>query len=287
MTGQRAHPDAEAIADCQAGVTGFWRAFRRPLQRRVAAHIAGCTRCSALARQLSEVSVVLAAAPRPSMPVSVAERLTAALAAEAGATEVNGGIREPGAVLAAPDGGQDRAGGHGGGRGRGGRRRVLVPVSVTLSILAAIGGGGYVLSHQGSSASIASSSNAAGKSAAGSRAGSHHLGTAESPASSYSGITGYPVVASGTDYQAAGLGAQISREVNAGAALSTTVAPGNLAGCVRRVSGGAHVVFVDLARYQGQQAFVIASAGRAWVAGTGCSTARSDLLAAVAIAARS
>jgi hypothetical protein len=63
-----------------------------------------------------------------------------------------------------------------------------------------------------------------------------------------------------------------------------------LQGCVNRIAAGHRVLLVDVARYKGQPATVIVTAASAgspeqvWVAGTGCSSGSSDLLAHATLA---
>ena len=76
MTGQW-HPDATALAEYRAGLTGGRRA------RRLAAHMASCADCASVNDQLAAVTAVLASAPEPAMPDAVESRIMVALATEA------------------------------------------------------------------------------------------------------------------------------------------------------------------------------------------------------------
>lgn len=259
------HPDAETIARYQAGALARWRLFRR---RRVAAHLARCPDCAAAARRTTAVTSVLAAAARPAMPADVAERLTEVLAAQthpAPALTTHGRSRR---LLTAP----------------GGRRPQLVPVGIVVLIVGALGIGGYFIGQNGGSS--AGPSVSSGVSASGSRTptGGHvqfnpdRVGAEESTPSGDQDT--YRVVASGTDYQPATLGSQVSHEM-ADAALGAVAAPSGLAACVARFAVDSAVRFVDIARYRGRKAWVIASSGRTWVTGTSCSGIRSDLLITV------
>jgi hypothetical protein len=66
-------------------------------------------------------------------------------------------------------------------------------------------------------------------------------------------------------------------------------APATLQACVTRVADGGHVRLVQIGRYQGQQAVIIAvsPAGggpvRIWVVGTGCSATSSDVITQMAL----
>jgi len=72
------HPDIDLLAEFRAGLIAGRRG------RRIGAHVAGCDRCAALGDRLAGVSALLAGVPPPVMPPSVAQRLDAVLAAEAG-----------------------------------------------------------------------------------------------------------------------------------------------------------------------------------------------------------
>ena len=76
MRGQMTHLDTDVLAEFRAGlITG-----RRGVK--IAAHLAGCDRCTALDDKLTGVSVLLASVPAPPIPDNVAQRLEAVLAAE-------------------------------------------------------------------------------------------------------------------------------------------------------------------------------------------------------------
>ncbi|MGD0558532.1 MAG: hypothetical protein ABSA93_26590 [Streptosporangiaceae bacterium] len=256
------HLDAETIAEYQAGALAFWHVIRR---RRIATHLAQCPDCSSLTRRLTQVSLVLAAAPLPAMPADVAERLTAALAAES----------SPSSITAAPSRSRRLLGASG---GRGPR---LVPAMTAMVVLVALGIGGYALS-QTSSPSPLGGGNAAPEkpSAANGRLAPDHVGTERTGA----GVEqpAYRVVATGTDYLPQTLRAQVIREMKAGLA-SVAAPPAALAACMARIGAGSVVTFVDLAQYQGRTAWIVASADRAWVTGTLCSASRPDLLTSISL----
>lgn len=263
------HPDAETIAEYQAGALAPWRVLRR---RRIAAHLARCQECASVSRRLSAVTAVLAATPALAMPIDVAERLTVVLAAQpspAHSPTTHGRSRR---LLTAP----------------GGRQPWLVPVGVVV-VLGLLGVGGFALSQgQGhgtsgiSSGTLRGTAGASGSPIAGNgiEISPEHVG---GPRATPGGQTGYRVVASGTDYLPATLRVQVSGEM-ADNGLNAAIPPSALAGCVAKIRAGSVVRFVDLAKYQGRQAWVIASTGRAWVTGTMCSATMADLLATVALA---
>ena len=83
MRGQMTHLDTDVLAEFRAGlITG-----RRGAK--IAAHLAGCDRCTALDDKLAGVSALLASVPAPPMPDSVAQRLDAVLAAEVSQKELS------------------------------------------------------------------------------------------------------------------------------------------------------------------------------------------------------
>jgi hypothetical protein len=71
------HFSADELASYRAGAVSPRRAAR------IDAHLAGCDRCAGVDAGLADVSVLLASVPVPPMPDRLAERLNAALAAEA------------------------------------------------------------------------------------------------------------------------------------------------------------------------------------------------------------
>ncbi len=147
MRRQMTHLETDVLAEFRAGlITG-----RRGTK--IAAHLAGCDRCTALDDQLAGVSALLASVPAPPMPDSVAQRLDTVLAAEV--TRKNyperGGLDRPGESAV-----QDRPA-----RTRGFRLatwRVLVPVAAAV-VLAA---GGFGLSQIGGSTTSQGAASAAG-----------------------------------------------------------------------------------------------------------------------------
>ena len=260
------HPDAETIAEYQAGALASWRVVRR---RRVASHLAGCPECSAVAHRLAAVSSVLAAAPRPSMPLDVAERLTTVLAVQPSPDNAPSPHKRSRGLLAPP----------------GGRRPRFVPAAAALAILAAVGAGGYALSQTTGSAPREAS---AGSAASVPKPSFGNVGVSPERVGASNGVNHavYRVVDSGTDYLEATLRAQLGREMADGA-LAPATAPRTLPGCLTRLGAASGVTFVDLARYQGRKAWIIGSANRAWVTGTACSSSLSDLFASVTLAATS
>lgn len=271
--------------------------------RRVAAHLAGCTRCQQASAALAEVPALLAAADLPQIPAHLAARIETALATESAHR-----------AAAAPSIRASRPG-HASHRQRSARRSPwLVPAARVLAATAAVvvvGGGGYELvSHLGG----ASSGTSAASSATGARHSAALKPEAAPPASAaargtplfsplrYRGAAGHVAtirpVRTGTDYQLAQLAGQAAAAmsqisgttplgIRAGPNMTTvpSAQSARLSACVSRVAAGRTVLLVDIARFGGTPATVIVTAARGagaeqvWVVGQGCSASGSDVLA--------
>jgi hypothetical protein len=297
----RGHVDPETLA-----------AFREDLlprrkARQVTAHLAECPRCAGLDAQLAGLPALLAHAPAPPMPDALTARIEAALAAEAAARSGEAPAGVPGTEAAA-GAGAPSAGPRGTGAPRSGRRRVAapgrrglaLPIAVAAAAVVIIAGGGYGVSRllSGGAAPSPSSAPALVPGAA-----SPEHGAAASPPvngpdhrSAAGGAAVYPVVASGTNYRASALKAQVRATLirfgaaaptsSAGAARQAPAVTG-LAPCLERVTGGHPPRLVDLARYEGRPAAVVVlPAGgrtlRVLVIGRPCS-AGSGLLASTVV----
>jgi len=277
MTGQW-HPDAAALAEYRAGLTGGRRA------RRLAAHVASCASCASVNDQLAAVTTVLASVQEPAMPDAVEHQIMAALAAGAarGAQGARGTAPSPvgnGSGPRRPDRRRSGAGSR--------WLRPAVLASAAAACLVLIGGAYGIVRLSGGSASSSAASSAAGSAAAGSvssaQAGAAAPGThtrlepanAQQPAA----IT---VTESGTSYQPATLAEQVRVQVGR-PAKSATRPSATLAGCVLHLTGQVRPTLVDRATYQGKPAYVIAVANWAWVVGPGCTASNPDLLASVGL----
>jgi len=299
MTSQR-HPDATALAEYKAGLTGGRRA------RRLAAHVASCDSCASVNDQLAAVTAVLASAPEPAMPDAVESRIIAALATEAApVTETPHDTEAAHGTAAKRDTALRPVGGDGGGSrrrpgGRSGRSgpgnrwlRPAVLASAAAACLVLVGGV-YGIAHlsSGSSSSSAASS-AAGTAAAGSEssplAGAQAPGTRTRLEPADSGqATAFTVTASGTNYQSATLArqvrAQLARPAKTAAPPAAEAAPSaQLSACVLHLTGQMRPSLVDRATYQGKPAYVIAVTNWAWVVGTGCTATNPELIASVGL----
>ena len=299
MTSQR-HPDATALAEYKAGLTGGRRA------RRLAAHVASCASCASVNDQLAAVTTVLASAPEPAMPDAVESRIIAALATEAAlGTETPHDTEAAHGTAAKRDTALRPVGGDGGGSrrrpgGRSGRsgpgNRWLRPAVLASAAAACLVlfGGVYGIAHlsSGSSSSSAASS-AAGTAAAGSEssplAGAQAPGTHTRLEPADSGhAAAFAVTASGTNYQSATLAqqvrAQLARPAKTAAPPAAEAAPSaQLSACVLHLTGQMRPSLVDRATYQGKPAYVIAVPNWAWVVGTGCTASNPELIASVGL----
>ena len=300
MTGQW-HPDATALAEYRAGLTGGRRGWR---PRRLAAHVASCADCASVNDQLAAVTTVLASAPEPAMPDAVESRIMAALATEAAlVTEASPVTEAAHSTAAKRDTALRPVGGDGGGSrrrpgGRSGRsgpgNRWLRPAVLASAAAACLVlfGGVYGITHlsSGSSSSSAASS-AAGSAAAGSEssplAGAQAPGTHTrlEPADS-APAAAFTVTASGTNYLPATLAlqvrAQLARPAKT-AALPAAAPSAQLSACVLHLTGQMRPSLVDRATYQGKPAYVIAVTNWAWVVGTGCTASNPELIASVGL----
>jgi hypothetical protein len=272
MKGQMSHPDSDVLAEHREGLISGRR------DARITAHLAACDRCAAVSDQLAEVSVLLASAPVPVMPESVARRLDTVLAAEAAqqhdAERAGAGApREPA--------------GHRRPARRGGWRPVTVRVLAPAAAVVALAALGFGLSRIGGSTNSSAASSAAGAASASSAAA-----RAVAPVNAPNSHTGggaelklppaLRVHDSPTSYQRSTLRSQVEHEL--GAPTGPAAVPSaQIMGCVSRVTGGQGTpVLVENARFQGQPAIVIVAShqGRdtVWVTAHGCSATSDTVL---------
>jgi hypothetical protein len=308
----RGHVDRQRLAEFREGLLPARKAAR------VAAHLRECPRCAEADAQLDAVTAILASTPAPPMPASLAERLDAALAAEiarsaAAASPASGA---PAAGAASPTGAASPGGVPGPGERTGHRERAAagrdaaarragtsrapwrlsLRVATAAAVVVILAGGGYAVLRAisaGAGGTASSASESAPRSALSGPSASA-LPPKAAPAAPGAAVTGgLPLVASGTDYRAGQLPAQV------GAVLrrypSPPRSPGHitapmsgfphLAACVSHVAGGQRPQLVDVARYGGQPAAVIVVRApgtatlRVWVVGPGCSAQGGDVIA--------
>jgi hypothetical protein len=284
MRGQMTHLDTDVLAEFRAGlITG-----RRGVK--IAAHLAGCDRCTALDDQLAGVSALLASVPAPPMPDSVAQRLDTVLAAEVSGKNnyaERAQVDRPGESAA-----HDRqAARHG---FRLATWRVLVPADAAMVLLA---GGGYGLSRIiGGPGSPPSFSSAAGSAA--SASATEVPSSSAAAAAPFNGASArramsptYPtfrVGTSGTDFVSAKpqLTHQLEAELHAPEG-TTHAATAQMRACVQNVTGNASPSRVYSARYEGRPATIIiareSKGDMAWVVGPGCSASSRDVLATITL----
>jgi hypothetical protein len=287
------HLDTDVLAEFRAGLIAGRRGVR------IAAHLAGCERCTALDEQLAGVRSLLAAVPAPVMPDSVAQRLDTALAAEVARRDT---ARE---VTAQTDG-AERAGGDGmrespAPRRPGGNRgfrlltlRVLAPAAAVV-VLAA---GGYGLSRvnlgssTGSSASTAEggAARAAASAKSASRPHAPVAGPAQGAGPQSRGISpaNFSLVTGHKNLTRAGLAQQDRAELLVPpAARATTTPPKQLRGCVGRLADGHPLELVESVRFEGSQATLVVArvgaADTAWIAARDCSATQRHVLATTSL----
>jgi hypothetical protein len=259
--------------------------------KRARAHVQACSTCAARDEELQRVPAALRriadAEPAP-VPPWVAQRLDAALAAEAGSDGI--------APAPLPDDVPSIAGASGSGRrGRGPGSRLLRPLAAAAAVCL-LAGGGYAIFR-------AAEPPAGTRSAALHRATPSASATAPNrggpliePRTVVPGATSPQVIHSGIQYQPAQLQAQVESVLRQTAAdrhgrtgKPETPMPGGLHTCVQRIIGSQQPTLVDEASYRGQPATVIVTpeangpGGEVWVAGQGCSSAGGDVIAHTSI----
>jgi hypothetical protein len=285
MRGQMTHLDSDVLAEFRAGLI----AGRRGVT--IAAHLAGCDRCTALDDKLAGVSALLASVPAPSMPDSVAQRLDAVLAAEVGRRNYpeRAHVDRPGESEA-----HDRpAAKHG---FRLPTWRVLVPVGAAVMVLLA--GGGYGLSllvggpgSQQSFSSAAGSAVSAGSTASAAGSGAKAASRANPPEAAP--LSPAPSARSQLRSQNQGFSpATLRQHVEAElrlplASRPTKATSSRVQGCIRLLAAGAPLQLVESAQFKGQPAtIIVARTGQddtVWVAGPDCSAGRRDLLDTITV----
>ena len=205
------------------------------------------------------------------------------------------------------------------------RSPVTLRVAAGAAVAAVVLGGGFAAIRlagssgtSGSSATAEGASTSSGSGAAGTAQGTRTAAPAVVPARSPSPTLSYQaggrsrpftVLTSSADLGPGNLAREVGRLVlgeRTRAQQSTEAspapsaersapsgipgfAPATLEACVTRVADGGHVRLVQIGRYQGQQAAIIAvsPAGggpvRIWVVGTGCSATSSDVITQMAL----
>ncbi len=278
MRGQMTHLDTDVLAEFRAGLITGRRGAR------IAAHLAGCDRCTALDDQFAGVSMLLASVPAPAMPDSVAQRLDTVLAAEVARRDNPERARGDGAGKSAAPG---RLGGH-----RGfppWTWRVLVPAGAAV-VLAAGGFGLSQIARGPGNQSATSTAGGAAQATSGAKSGASRAGPAAaaplSPVPSARSQVKLPhqVVA----VSPATLRQHVQAELRLPpVSRPTKAATSQILACVGLLAGPAPVELVESVRFDGQPAtIVVARTGRndtAWVAGPGCSATSRDVLDTITV----
>jgi len=291
MRGQMTHLDTDVLAEFRAGLITGRRGAR------IAAHLAGCGRCTALDEQLAGVSSLLASVPAPAMPDSVGRRLDMVLAAEVAQrdTAQREAVLQDRAERADGDGARESPAPRRPGGNRGFRLlalRVLAPAAAVV-VLAA---GGYGLSRinlgssTGSSASAGSAAQGAVPSAAasaksGGSVSAPEAGPKRGAVSRPQGISaaGITVVTGHAHLSRDGLGQQVRAALNVPPSARTTrAATSPERGCVLGLIGRQQLELVESVSFEGSPAtLVVARTGArdtAWVAAPGCSATHRHVL---------
>jgi len=256
---------------------------------RVASHLASCAQCRTISGQLDNVSNLLQSVHYEAMPQYLSARLEVTLAGERASMVARAPATEAGRrdlpVRAA-------------------RRRwsgwwpLPVPPQVALHALAAAAAavvviGGYaVISHLGQSTSSLSPSSA-------SPAGGH---ATVGPKVSYGQSQSIDMIKSNADLVPASLQSQVDATLaskkrlttgSTGARANVKAAPNKVSfrsappqmdACVTQMAGGQPVTLVEVARYRGAPAWIIAVAAdparpkQVWVVSTRCSGANSHIM---------
>jgi hypothetical protein len=282
MRGQMTHLDTDVLAEFRAGLITGRRGTR------IAVHLAGCDRCTALDERLAGVSALLASVPAPAMPDRVAQRLDTVLAAEVARRDYperaqGDSSRESGT--------RDRAAAT-----RGFRLlslRVLAPVAVVL-----LAAGGYGVSRMigpgnpptasAAGSATSSASSAASSTGAAARPASGALVPAPAPRRVSAATLRVAISPTNFSSSPATLKHQVETDLGVPLASRTTQPASSLVrGCVQRVAGGYDLVRVESAHFESRPAtLIVARTGQddtAWIAGPDCSATNPHVLAMTSV----
>lgn len=239
------HLDYDVLADLAEGL------LDEQTEASVQAHLESCDECSQRSDELLSVSQLLASAPMPAMPESLAARLDAAILAEA--------EHAPVVNLTA--------------------RRRLRNFQMFSAAAAVIVVSGVGLAIAVPALQSADSNDSAAR--------------LEAPGSQEK-----PMIApdeefflsSGTDYKKASLVEQISEKLrHAGLSRTQTLTLSTqLDACVKQITGEERLLFVDKAKFEGQEATIIVLAPRTgpkdvWIVGPKCSADIKDTIERVKV----
>ena len=291
MRGQMTHLDTDVLAEFRAGLITGRRGAR------IAAHLAGCERCTAVDEQLAGVRSLLASVSVPAMPDGLARRLDAVLAAEVAQRNAGDAAQKDQAERAHGDGEAESPAPRRPGGNRGFRLltlRVLAPAAAVV-VLAA---GGYGLSriNLGSSTGSSASSSAGGAArtitptaAASAKSAGHANAPAAGPSKAVvprsAGLTpaNFSVVTGHRNLTHANLAQQVRTELLVPVSARTTqTPPRQLRGCVGKLAGGRPLELVENVRFEGSPATLVVArtgaADTAWIAARDCSATYGHVL---------
>ena len=291
MRGQMTHLDTDVLAEFRAGLITGRRGAR------IAAHLAGCGRCTVVDEQLAGVRSLLASVPAPAMPDSVARRLDTVLAAE---VAQRGAVQDNRAERADGDGARESPAPRrpGGNRGNRGFRLLTLRVLAPAAAVVVLAAGGYGLSrvNLGSSteSSAATSAGGAARAAAPSAAASAksggsvnapNAGPTKGAVSRPQGIkaAGITVVTGPANLTRDSLAQQVRAQLAVPSSARTTRAATSIErGCVLGLIGSHPLELVESVRFEGSPAtLIVARTGAhdtAWVAAPDCSATHRHVL---------
>ncbi|MFG1998227.1 anti-sigma factor family protein [Spirillospora sp. NPDC048911] len=258
-----AHYDYDALADLAEGLLEADQAAS------VNAHLDTCAECRDRSADLADVSRILAEAPVPSMPAELAERIDTAIAAESMSNAPVVSLEQ-----------------------RRGRRhwRILSAAAATVVVLgggalvgkAALNGSGDNDHSATAHSPVTDRKDSSGGSA---QAPSERTQTLDQNTRSKAANGSYTVSHSGTEYRQGQLNRQVGELFGKGAELKVgggRAPDAQLAQCVTTITGGKTPDLVDVAKYEGSDATVIALPGAkpgtwsVWAVGPNCSILKRE-----------
>lgn len=296
------HASADELADLAAG------ALKPRKERKISAHLSGCTYCTDVSNQLANVSSLLASVPVAPMPASLSSRIESAIAAESTQRLASEPATEAGRRDLPARG---RLSGH--------DRRIHLPSGPASRLVAAagalviIGGGGYVIATHITATTGTSVTSGVGTSGAVrvpttprgyGPSITYPQGSSTKSLSSVTSDTKFTGAELGTQAAAALAAAQshgavprpapahASQASAAGSRFNGANVPGSgqLTGCVDKIADGHPVLLVELAYFDSRPATIIviasakSGAAEVWAVGRGCSATKTEVLSRAHVA---